>query len=102
MKAEGRKPSGPNGADCEIHQPAKPNMPDGLRRSATIKAGSIRFSNRCGEAGRGFGIALELSPRKSSFPQNFHALRPNGVFSNPPANVCFIDFLLLILSLESW
>jgi hypothetical protein len=96
MKAEGRKPSGPNGADCEIHQPAKPNMPDGLRRSTTIKAGSIRFSNRCGAAGRGFRGGFE------TLPKNLHALQPTGIFSNLPAKVRFIDFLLLISSHEKW
>jgi hypothetical protein len=35
----------------------------GLRRAATIKAGSVRFSNRCGAAGRGFGNVWNLSPK---------------------------------------
>jgi hypothetical protein len=34
-----------------------------LRRAATIKAGSIRFSNRCGAAGGGFGNVWNLSPK---------------------------------------
>jgi hypothetical protein len=35
-EAEGRKPSGPNVADCEIHQPVKPNIPDGLAPSPEL------------------------------------------------------------------
>jgi hypothetical protein len=43
-----------------------------------------------------FVAVLKLSPTIST------SSAPLEYFCNPPAKVCFIEFLLLISSLESW